>query len=229
MMLKTINTSSALDFTQKAAGLIAANINSCIIDRGECILGLSGGGTPKPVYELLGKEQIDWKKVKIFLTDERYISPGHLESNERMIRQTLLAHAKIPGENICFPDTTLPIDECMANYTHGLKEQWSEHLADLIILGMGIDGHITSLFPPVAPSLMDDTQLVAHTITDQFAVHDRITLTLNPIAAANAHVFLLKGEDKKQLWEEMLASDEDEHRWPAKRILEQEDVTVIFG
>lgn len=217
------------DFAQASATLIASKINSCIIDRDECILGLSGGGTPKPVYELLGKEQIDWQKVKIFLTDERYISPGHMESNERMVRQTLLAHAKIPGQNICFPDTTLPMGECLGNYVHGLKEQWSEHLADVIILGMGIDGHITSLFPPVAPDLMDDTRLVAHTTTDQFAVHDRITLTLNPIAAASSHVFLLKGEDKKRLWEEMIASGEDESRWPAKRILEQPDVTVVFG
>lgn len=220
---------AADSFNEVAVDAIASTINSCIIDRGECIVGLSGGGTPKPIYELLGKRHIEWEKVKIFLTDERYISPGHPESNERMIRQTLLAHAKIPGENICFPDTTLPIGECLSNYTHGLKEQWSEHLPDVIILGMGSDGHIASLFPPVPESLMDDTQLVAHTTTDHFAIHDRLTLTLNPIAAATTHLLLLKGDDKKRVLEEMLASPEHDTRWPAKRILEQPNVTIICG
>jgi 6-phosphogluconolactonase/glucosamine-6-phosphate isomerase/deaminase len=106
---------------------------------------------------------------------------------------------------------------------------WNNHLPDVMIVGMGPDGHIASLFPPLAENLMDDTRLVAHTTTDTFAVHDRITLTLNPITAAEHHVFLLKGEDKKQLWEEMMDSAENEQRWPAKRIVDHSHVTVVFG
>lgn len=229
MHLHTIDTTSTLEFTQKAVDLIAGKINTCIDERGACIIGLSGGSTPQPIYTLLGQKEIDWGKVSIFMLDERYVPADHADSNQKMVRETLLAHAPIPKLNICFPDTSLAIGTCMQQYTIDLQRQWADHLPDLNVLGMGPDGHITSLFPPVADDLMDDTRLIAHTTTDVFAVHDRITLTLNPIAAANAHVFLIKGEDKKQVWNEMLASSEDEHRWPAKRIVEQNDVTVIMG
>lgn len=229
MTLHTINTSSALDFTQKSAEWIAHEMNEVIDARGACIVGLSGGSTPQAVYSLLGQMNIDWSKVSIFLVDERYVPETHADSNQKMIRETLLAHAAIPALHICFPDTSLAIGTCMQQYTIDLQRQWADHLPDLMILGMGPDGHIASLFPPVADSLMDDSRMIAHTITDTFAVHDRITLTLNPIVCANSHLFLVKGEDKKHVWENMLASDEDEHRWPAKVILEQPDVTVIFG
>jgi len=228
MHLEGIHAGS--DFTQKSAETIAAIVTRCIAERSQCILGLSGGTTPEPIYTLLGKMPIDWNKISIFLVDERYVPADHAESNQGMVRESLLKHATIPEAQICFPDTSLPIDECMAQYTADLKTQWDTHLPDLMILGMGPDGHIASLFPPLAEELMNDTRLIAHTTTNQFAVHDRIGLTLNPIAAAGSHVFLIKGEEKRRVWEEMLASTEDEKQWPAKRILSQhEPVTVIMG
>jgi 6-phosphogluconolactonase len=229
MSLRTIDTASAIDFTQKSAETIASMINACIDVRGACIVGLSGGSTPQPIYTQLGQADINWSKVSIFLVDERYVPADHADSNQKMVKETLLAHASIPQLQICFPDTSLAIGTCMQLYTIDLQRQWADHLPDLMILGMGPDGHIASLFPPVADDLMDDSRLIAHTTTDEFAVHDRITLTLNPIAAASAHVFLLKGEDKKRVWEEMMTSEEDVHRWPAKRIVEQGEVTVIHG
>jgi 6-phosphogluconolactonase len=216
-------------FAQQAAEVIADVINRNIAERGECIVGLSGGGTPKPVYEALGHMPIDWTKAWLFLIDERYIAADHANSNQRMIRETLLANASVPENHLCFPNPSLPLKQCIDDYTVRLKQQWSVHLPDLMILGMGPDGHIASLFPPLAGNLMDDMRLVAHTTTDAFAVHDRITLTMNPIAAASAHIFLLKGDDKKRLWDDMLKRPENERRWPAKRILEQPNVTVITG
>ncbi len=221
--------SAGSSFAQRAAEVIADVIGNSIIERGECIVGLSGGGTPKPVYDALGIMPIDWTKVRFFLIDERYVPADHADSNQRMIRETLLRHASVPEANLCFPDCALPLKQCLNDYTTRLKEQWNTHLPDLMILGMGPDGHIASLFPPLAGNLMDDTRLVAHTTTDAFAVHDRMTLTLNPIAAASSHIFLLKGEDKKRLWDEMLERPENERRWPAKRILEQPEVTVVTG
>ena len=92
---------------------------------------------------------------------------------------------------------------------------------------MGDDGHIASLFPPLADELIDDSKLVHHTVTDTFAVHDRITLSLNAVACAGESLFLLKGLGKKQVWDDMMASAEGERRWPAKRVIEQGRATVF--
>jgi 6-phosphogluconolactonase len=230
--MKLIETESEEMFVTHAVELLGSLISAAISDHGSCILGLSGGSTPRPVYEALGKEQkpIDWFKVHLFLVDERYVPPDDPRSNQFLLRSTLLMFAPIPASQLYFPDTSLSIEECTQEYAqhlHGLLHA-QRHLPDLVTLGLGEDGHVASLFPPLPQHLMDDTHLVAHTTTNTFEVSDRITLTLNPIAAVGSHVFLLR-RNKKQVWDEMLASPEGETRWPAKRVLEQPDVTVIWG
>lgn len=224
MPLQTIDAGPA--FAQKAADVIVGIMRTAIRQHGSCTVGLSGGSTPKPIYEALSKEAIDWSRVTFFLVDDRCVSPDHPDSNQQLARTSII---NATGAATVFPDTSLPPEESARDYGLRLKQLWQNRLPDIMMLGMGPDGHIASLFPPLAPHLMDDTRLVAHTTTDTFAVHDRITLTLNPIAAAEHHVFLLKGEDKKRLWDEMMASAENEERWPAKRIVEHGKVTVIFG
>lgn len=229
MSLHEIHTAGDQEFVEQSAKLLAEKITAAIEDRGECILGLSGGSTPKPVYEALGKMSLPWDQVRCFLIDERYVPADHNDSNQKLVRESLVAHARIKERNLVFPDTSLPLEECVKRYARDLIALFDEHLADAVVLGMGNDGHVASLFPPLEQALMDDSRLVAHTETDQFAVHDRITVTLNPIAAANHAVFLLKGADKKKVWDKMTMNIADERRWPAKRVLESTEVTVVWG
>ena len=143
-----------------------------------------------------------------------------------MVRETLLRGPASAAESV-FPDTSLSIDACVNDYVVRVKQLWGDRLPDLVILGMGDDGHIASLFPPLSGLALGDERFALHTTTPstgsgqapRFAVNDRITLALNPIAAAQAHLFLLSGADKLRVWEEMLQSSEDERRWPAKRVL----------
>lgn len=229
MDLHAIHTSGEEEFVSQAATLLAQKITDVIGERGECIIGLSGGSTPKPVYEALGKMPLPWDLVRCFLIDERYVSPTDTDSNQKLIRDALVAHARIREHNLFFPDTSLSIDACVEHYARDLMALFEDHLADIIILGMGNDGHIASLFPPLGEHLMDESRLVVHTQTHQFAVPDRITVTLNPIAAANQVVFLLRGMEKKKVWDEMMLDMEHERRWPAKRILASTKVTVVWG
>lgn len=224
-----LSATSDADFTQKAVEWMSHRMKRAIADRGYCIIALSGGSTPRPVYDALGRENIEWSHVFVHLVDERYVPAHHQDSNQRLVRDTLLYNARIPESNLIFPNTSLPLDECVQDYGARVHELWTErgHLTDVCVLGMGDDGHIASLFPPVPAHLMDDTHIAAHTTTDRFVIHDRITLTLNPIAACGSHIFLLTGADKKKTWEEIFTSTEGESRWPAKRILEQEDVVAI--
>ncbi len=226
MHYQHIAATSDTDFTQKAVEWVSHRMKRAIEDRGQCIIGLSGGSTPKQMYRLLGQEDLDWSKVFVHLVDERYVPASHQDSNQRLVRDTLLMHAAIPEAHLIFPDTSLPLEECVQDYEGQVHAMWSHHLTDVMILGMGPDGHIASLFPPLQPHMMDDTRLVIHTTTDQFVIHDRITLTLNPIASAVSHVFLLTGADKKRTWDEMMASKEDETRWPVKELLNEQDDDV---
>lgn len=227
MSYSILETRTQEEFVQKATATLKQEIFAAIRKRGSCIIGLSGGSTPKPVYEELGQENLPWSNVFLFLTDERCVPPNHPESNQKLIRDTLLKYATIPESNLTFPDTTLPIERCIDQYTQRLKKLWKNFLPDIVVLGMGTDGHIASLFPPLTQNLMDDTQLVAHTTTDRFEVPSRITLTLNPLLAAQTHVLLLRGEEKKKTWTEMLRSPGGEERWPAKAVLTQEHVYVV--
>lgn len=221
MNYEFIETVSEQEFIQKSVHSLKEKIQSFITQRGECIIGFSGGSTPKPIYEVLRKENIDWSKIKGFLIDERYVPPNDSRSNQYLVQQSL------PALSLTAPDTTLPRPECIKKYSLDLKKLWHKHLPDIVILGMGIDGHIASLFPPLPQYLCDDSQLVAHTHTDSFDVSDRITLTLNPILAVTSHLVLLKGKDKKKTWDAMIKSHEDESRWPLKAVLEKPDTVVI--
>lgn len=218
-------------FASKAAGLLSVRIKRAIDQRGRCVIGLSGGSTPKPVYALLGTDGgIDWSKVGVFLYDERYVRAADPNSNQRLVRETLLASARIPEEQCVFPDCALPVEDCLKDYSVRVKELWADHLPDIAVLGMGDDGHIASLFPPLSELAMSDLRFALHTTTETFAVRDRLTLSLNVVAAAQSHVFLFTGAKKSEVWNEMLQSAEDERRWPAKRVIDASpDLTVVFG
>lgn len=212
---------------EKTLEVLLKQIQHSLSTRHFCTIGLSGGSTPRSVYEALGKAKIPWKNSRLFLVDERYVPAGDPDSTQRMVRETLLKHAHIPEENLLFPDTSLPLRTCIAGYKKAFLNLCKNHPPDICFLGLGHDGHITSLFPPLADAAFDPRKTVIHTTTDTFAVHDRISLTLPALAQAKKFIFLLKGEEKKETWKTMLESEEDEHRWPAKYVLERGDVTVV--
>lgn len=219
MNYEHIQTTSEEGFITKGVSILAERIRHSIDSYGHAIIGLSGGSTPKPIYEALGKEDMDWTNVSIFLIDERYCPPDSDDANQKLVRDTLLMHANIAEDRLYFPDTSLPIDECIGTYEAQLAELLSKGIPHVVTLGIGSDGHIASLFPPVPDAGFDD-RLVIHTETDNFAVHDRISTTLVIIGSAERKMFFLKGTEKKEVWEEMVASEDDMHRWPAKAVLQ---------
>lgn len=221
MQYDHLESASEDDFVAQSVTVLVGRITQSIDEFGSAIVGLSGGSTPKPIYEALGKENIDWNTVFLFLVDDRYIDAHDDESNQKLVRETLLMNASIPEKNIIFPDTTLPIDKCIADYEIRLAELLSKGIPHMVTLGLGEDGHIASLFPPVPTAGYGD-HLVIHTETDDFAVHDRITTTMVVIGSADRKIFFLKGEGKKFVWDEMMQSEdaEDMDRWPGKAALQ---------
>lgn len=224
MITSVLQCGSDEEFITKTVERMEELVNDAISKNGSAVVGLSGGSTPKPIYEKLSKSAIDWNKVTLFLMDERYVDPSHKDSNQKMIRETLTDHIAIPEGRVLFPLTTLPIDACMADY-----EKKIETLKpDLFIFGMGEDGHTASIFPPVSEEILGSKKKVVHTQTDTFAVKDRLSLSLDVLSSAKNSLLLLRGDEKKKVLEEMMKSAEGPERWPLKVIIEQSEMEVIL-
>ncbi len=223
---KFLNAGSPDEFIRLGTDLMAEEIRSAVDKRKFCILGLSGGSTPKPIYEALGKENIDWSNVWIFLVDDRYIRADDPSSNQFLLRSTLLKNAPIPESQIIFPDTTLSLEKCIDLYDRQITDLMKKGSPDLITLGLGDDGHIASLFPLLSDDAFGPASVI-HTTTEKFAVKDRISVTIPVLKKARQAVFFLKGIEKKKVWEDMEKSRESEKRWPAKSVMSGTPVVLV--
>jgi 6-phosphogluconolactonase len=169
-----------------------------------CRIALSGGSTPKSLYTLIANRVdngqargIDWGRVHLFFGDERCVPPDHPDSNYRMVKQSLLAHGltatvrRILGE--------LPPEEAAAQYEEQLREEFGDGVPkfDLIILGLGPDGHTASLFPGSA-ALNDRTRWVAANYVEKFKSW-RITFTYQVLNGAAEDLFLVSGAEKAEV------------------------------
>lgn len=218
MDFEHIETASDDDFVTRSVNALAARLRQHIDEFGQAILGLSGGSTPRPIYEALGKQDLDWSAVSVFLVDERYIEETSADSNLRMILDTLVKSSGMDEGQIFAPDTRLPVDICLEEYEAELAGLLSQGIPHTVTLGLGEDGHIASLFPPVTDAAFGD-RLVLHTTTDQFAVHDRISTTMVVIGSADRKFFFLKGDAKKSVWTAMTSEPDNINRWPANAAL----------
>lgn len=221
-----VTTVPSATFASRIAHEIATVVNRAVKERGRCFIGFSGGSTPGPVYQALRQEQnIDWSRVTLCLVDDRYVSPTHAASNQLLLRRTLLDDLQCPSESIV-PNTSLNIALCVAGYEDAISQALAAHGGhfDLLILGMGDDGHIASLFPPLTVGTLENTHLVLHTMTDRFEIADRISLS--PAALKNAReAILLLSAKKESVLRVLQESTEGPERWPLKLL---KDRTRIF-
>jgi len=222
-----IRAETTEQFVKAGTLLMAQHIAAAIKDHGFAIVGLSGGQTPRPVYESLSKEKIDWTKVHIFLTDERYVAATDKGSNTSLIKETLLLNIDIPDGNVVLPDTSLPLADCITTYENDLKKLFLKGLPDLILFGIGEDGHIASLFPPVKEE--KGLEFVIHTTTETLQVRDRISLTLPVLTKGKTKLFMLAGEKKAAVWNERLKSEEGPERCASNAIPKSGNTEVLVG
>jgi len=210
---------SESEFIDRSSAELEQAILDVIEEKGRCILGLSGGSTPRPIYEALGTlKAIEWHKVTVFLVDERYVPEDDEESNQNLVRTTFFAHASIPESQIVFPDTSLELEECIEDYDFKI-DQLMEQGIDAVVLGLGEDGHIASLFPGDIDAMLEKEKRVIHTVTDHCPVKDRITVTLSVLTDAGKQFFFLQGAKKKKIFTEVISENEDPVEYPAHALL----------
>jgi 6-phosphogluconolactonase len=179
---------------EAAAEWIAAAIEDDIRARGRCALALSGGTTPRPVYRRLAgapfAARIAWQSVEIFFGDERAVPPTDPESNYAMAGAALLDHVAVPAAQVHRMEAERADRDAAARaYERVLPER-----LNLLLLGMGADGHTASLFPG-APALVERRRRVVPA-TGPTAPRQRLTITPPVIAAARRVVVLVAGADK---------------------------------
>lgn len=193
-----------------------------IRDHGVFRVALAGGSTPKKLYGALVGAPIDWAKVLLFFGDERCVPPTHPDSNYRMACEALISKVVIPSSNVHRIYAEIDDKHAAAQeYEEELERAWGliHHEMprfDLVLLGMGPDGHTASLFPGTTALAETKKRVVANWV-DKFASW-RITLTAPVINAAREVVFLVAGPDKAPMLREVLEGPRDPSRLPAQLV-----------
>jgi 6-phosphogluconolactonase len=170
-----------------------------IQQRGRFAVALSGGSTPKKIYERLAKleTEVEWDKVWLFWSDERAVPPDHEESNYRMAMESGLRHLPIPLSQVFRMKAEKTIDNHAQDYEELIRRHLGKHCFDLVMLGLGEDGHTASLFPNT-PALDVNDRLVVPNSVPQLKT-ERMTLTYPCIDQSFHAVFYVLGSSKSAI------------------------------
>jgi 6-phosphogluconolactonase len=213
------------ELSRKAAEQFVALARQAIAARGRFSVALSGGSTPRALYSLLAagefSERLAWRQIHLFWGDERCVPPDHAESNFRMVEESLLSRTMIPTENVHRMAGEKAPQVAAAEYEVELRKHFhidddSLPRFDLILLGLGEDGHTASLFPD-SPALRETEHLVATAYVEKLDAH-RLTLTFPVINNAARIIFLVAGQSKANVVKEILGNEAGMAMYPAARI-----------
>ncbi|QEY24318.1 6-phosphogluconolactonase [Neisseria animalis] len=222
------NAAAAAQFL---ADSVAGALQQALAEKGEAVLAVSGGRSPIAFFEALSQKDLDWSKVRIGLVDERIVPTGHADSNTGLVREYLLknkaaAATWMPMVEDGKTETELQPDEVVGFALKHYKQP------DVLVLGMGGDGHTASLFPQ-APQLQTAIDLaecpaLVHT-TPVTAPHERVSMSLGAIVGT-PHIYLaIQGEEKKAVFDR--AAEHASTVYPISLILHHEgaDCHVFYA
>jgi 6-phosphogluconolactonase len=223
------------DLFQAAAEEVIRAATSAVAQRGRFAIALSGGSTPKNLYTLIAANasaNLPWDRMFFFWGDERHVPPDNPDSNYRMAKETLLSKVAIPTANI-FP---VPAENPDASAAAEAYEQTLRKFFglapgefprfDLILLGMGPDGHTASLFPETA-ALQEKSRLVVANWVEKLNA-SRITFTLPVLNAARCVAFLVSGTDKAVVLHEVLEGNAAAEKYPSKLVRPSDGRLIWF-
>jgi 6-phosphogluconolactonase len=194
---EAVSQAAAVEFVARARDAVAA--------RGRFFVALSGGSTPQRLYQLLAdkphRDQVPWANVQLFWGDERSVPPDHKDSNYRMTREAMLDRVPLPPAQVHRLEADRSDrDQAARDYQAALAKAFGVDPAgqppafDLVLLGMGPDGHTASLFPHTT-ALKETTRWVVVNYVPKFST-DRVTLTTPILNRAREVLFLVAGPDK---------------------------------
>ncbi len=201
------------------ADFVIATARLAMAERGAFRIALSGGHTPQTTYELLGREplrtEISWSDTFIYFGDERCVPPNDEQSNYRMAERALFQHVPVPAANVHRIRGEIDPGLAANEYASILRADLGNapHF-DLMLLGLGKDGHTASLFPGMAPDT-DDEALVRAVYAESDAMW-RVTVTPKVIKISRSVAFAVQGADKAQILAEVYEGPVDPVKYPAQ-------------
>lgn len=208
---------------ERSLEIVLAKLESAIESQGRATIALSGGSTPRPLYEALSTQALPWSKIHIFWGDERYVPADRPDSNQLMARQAWLNQIELPAANIHPMPTGAGNPEIDAQQHEQELRQFFQLKEgefpsfDLILLGMGDDGHTASLFPHT-PALTVSDRLVTVGNKDG---QPRLTFTAPLINHGSCVLFIVAGENKRPALQQIFAPEADSFSYPSRLIQPQ--------
>jgi len=200
------------------AGLLVAQLAR----EGEANFVVGGGTTPAACFELLSGYELNWDKIKVALSDERWVPNDHEDSNERLVRETLLQNEAIAGRLLSIYQDDLSVEECC----DALQSEIPANGFACSMLGMGTDGHFASLFPDadcLEAGLQLDNARFYMPVRTTASPHPRISMTLSALLASDEILLFFYGEEKLAVYENAHTVDKT---YPVTALLEQQITPV---
>lgn len=216
--------SSSDELSRAGAAEFESAVRNAVQARGKFTVSLSGGSTPRGLYSRLAQagRALPWNEIYLFWGDERHVPPDDKDSNYRMVRETLLSQAPIPAENVFRMHAEEKDAALVAQQYEQTLRQFFDLKAgelprfDLMLLGLGPDGHTASLFPG-SKALNERSRLVVANWVEKFG-HYRLTFTAPVINNAEEIIFLVSGEEKSAALQSVLYGDASAQQFPAKLV-----------
>ena len=213
---------------QAASDLIAQIIQSTMKNKSRVKVALCGGSTPKEAYSLLGQKSLEWSNVDLFLGDERWVENKSQESNCYLLNNSLFKEGNPSLSASFFSVSTVELaspEESAAHYEKILKNNLDGDPPnfDLILLGLGDDGHTASLFPG-SEALFERDSLIT---VGEGKGHKRITFTSKLLSSADNVVFLISGSAKQTALKRLLDRTEEWEQTPAKLVAPNSKIIVL--
>lgn len=205
--------------------------NEAVEENGYFNVVLSGGSSPKKLYELLAspayRNKLDWSKVHFFFGDERNVPANDPQNNALMAKKALFEPLLVPEANVFAIDTSLDPEKAAAAYMKTIEAQFTKEPIhfDLILLGLGDDSHTASLFPYT--TVLKEKEASVKSVFVEKLNTDRITLTAALINQAKRIIFLVYGKDKAAAVETIFGKVRDTEKYPAQ-LIRQDSQTSWF-
>ena len=211
-----------------ASDLIAQIIETTLKNKSRAKIALCGGSTPKAAYSLLGKKNLEWSNVDLFLGDERWVDNKSQDSNCFLLNHSLFKEGNPSLDASFFSVSTIELasaEESAKDYERILKKNFDGNPLkfDLILLGLGDDGHTASLFPGSDALLVRDDLITV----GEGKGHQRITFTSKLLNSTDNTVFLISGSAKQTALKRLLDQSESWERTPAKLVANSSKIIVL--